>query len=347
MRGHKQALIVVLSMSLIALAWGVDLLADTHTDLDLVYMLPIALASWMLGVRWGAGLGLLCYVFATWRSAESYGEGWALYAYFYWNAAARLVLFMMAVVLAARFRSARAVLECAVRERTAQLHEKVEAMSRLELQLLQTEEAELRRIGQDLHDSLGQDLTGIAFLSQEMQESLAAKGLPESGDAARLAGHATAALRRAGRLARGLCPVEMHGGTLAAALGELAEQAAEVFHVECGVENGELLESILDGNVAAQLYRIAQEAVRNAVRHGRCGRITIRASMRGGRCLLEILDDGVGLPSPLPEGRGIGLSVMRCRAASIQGNLTLATSSAGGALVGCEWPAAPEHGKPT
>ena len=334
----RQWFIMAAIALLVGLAWWVDVRSDIQTDLDVVYMLPIAMATWALGTRWGIAVGLACIAFATVQSISSHEAAWLLQPTLYWNSVTRVVLYSLAVALSARLRSAKASLERTVEERTAQLRANAQVQLQLERQLLRAEEAERRRVGRDLHDSLGQELTGIAFLSEVLKESLDAKGLPESADAARLAKYATAAVRRAGVLARGLCPVELHGGALAAAVRELAEQVEEVFRLRCAVEDGQWLESISDGQIATQVYRIVQEAVRNAVRHSQGTQITIRASAQDGWRRLEIEDDGIGLPSEIPPEGGIGLSVMRYRAASIHGTLSIMPAQPRGTIVQCDWP---------
>ncbi len=334
----KRILTVAACLLLAGAAWAVDVIVDTRADLGVMYMLPIAAAGWLLGLRWGVGLGLLCLTVVTGHAMMAYGLDFPEPNWFYWNTAERVVLFMLVAVAADRLRSKRANLERIVRERTAQLQQELAVQRRLEAQLLQTEDAELSRLGRELHDSLGQDLTGISFLAKELGDSLAGRGLAESQDAAKLATYATAAVRKAGLMAHGLCPTGLNGQGLPRALNELAEQVREVFGLECVVENAEALGAVRDENVAAQLYRIAQEAVRNAVRHGRPRRISIQAALTDGHGLLEIADDGVGFVAPPAGGGGIGLSVMQYRANSIGGQLAVGPMRPKGTSVRCEWP---------
>ena len=218
---------------------------------------------------------------------------------------------------------------------------------RLENEVLDAEERERRRIGRDLHDVLGQDLTGIAFLSKELDEDLQAQGRPEASDAARIVGLANQAVDRARSLARGLCPVELTAEGLMTALRQLASEISQVFGVRCDFDCARPV-PIADEAVALHLYRIAQEATSNAIKHGRAKRITIRLGISDSHNVLEVIDDGCGIPEELPNGQGMGLPVMRYRAAAAGGSLSVRRLPRGGTAVTCtiplgQWPDRSDH----
>ena len=193
----------------------------------------------------------------------------------------------------------------------------------LENALLEISEREQRRIGQDLHDGLGQHLAGIELMSQVMQEKLAAKKLKSESDrAGEIAGHVREAIGQARLLARGLSPVVLESEGLMAALQELAASTANMCQIDCQLQCKPPV-LVEDHLVATHLYRIAQEAISNAVKHGKARQVLIRLQAARQRIVLMVKDDGVGLPKVLPEKRGMGLRIMQYRAGMIGGTLVI------------------------
>jgi signal transduction histidine kinase len=207
----------------------------------------------------------------------------------------------------------------------------------IERAIVEISAREQRRIGQDLHDRLGQLLTGIAFLGKVHQEKLAAKSLPEVHDAARIVALVNEAIHKTGELARGLLPVlsEAHG--LPAALQQRAVAVEDLYQVSCRFECSDPI-AIADENVAVHLYHIAQEAVQNAIKHGQAKHIVVGLGGADGRCALTIEDDGLGFPE-IPENHsGLGLRIMSYRAKIIGGSLDVRGRSGGGASITCLFP---------
>ncbi len=204
---------------------------------------------------------------------------------------------------------------------------------RMELEILQISGREQRRIGQDLHDGLGQQLTGMGFLCKVLADNLQRSGAAEYQDANKLCQLLNEALVQARGLARGLQPVE-DAADLPAALDELAHNIEEVFGISCRVDCGRGLR-ILDAEAATHLYRIAQEATNNAVRHGHARNIHIILDSVDGRTTLLVRDDGAGFPAQ--PGDGIGLKTMEYRARMIGAVLALRPTSdaATGVAVTC------------
>jgi PAS domain S-box-containing protein len=208
---------------------------------------------------------------------------------------------------------------------------------RLERQIQEISEQEKRRIGQDLHDGLGQYLTGIAFMSRLLQRKLAERQVPESADAEKIATLVNKTVFQARDLARGLCPVELENNGLQAALQDLSCTTEKLFDISCTVE-GDSEVRLSDNNTALHLYRIAQEAINNAVKHGKARNIAVALAHTGGSLSLKIRDDGVGLPKTDHKSHGIGLRVMNYRAGMIGASLSIESPRTGGTIVSCQLP---------
>jgi PAS domain S-box-containing protein len=204
---------------------------------------------------------------------------------------------------------------------------------RLEKAILDISSREQRRIGEDLHDGLGQHLTGIAFMSKVLEQKLAEKSLAESAAAAKIVRLVNEAIRKTRDLSRGLVPVMSDALGLMSALEQLAGEVDDVFQIGCRFE---CLETVLvhDNGMGMHLYHIAQEAANNAVKHGRARNILIGLGSTGEHCTLTIEDDGVGIPQPAPS-TGMGLHIMSHRAKMIGGALSIERRANGGTLVTC------------
>ena len=215
----------------------------------------------------------------------------------------------------------------------------------LEDQVTQVSEAERQRIGQDLHDGLGQLLAGLGYLSSVLQRKLSDRGIPEAMDAATISGHLKEAIALTRSLARGLCPVGLKADGLTAALRELAARTEETFRTPCVFRSSKPV-LMHDSAVATHLYRIAQEALNNAVRHGLARHIAIDLSVRGEELLLSVADDGVGIRSGGGDTEGMGLRIMDFRARAIGGRLEIAPGQDGGTRVTCRTPLKHPSGEP-
>jgi PAS domain S-box-containing protein len=203
----------------------------------------------------------------------------------------------------------------------------------LERQVLDIATQEQQRIGRDLHDSLGQELTGIAFLTGVLQKGLAARGLPQAEDAAEIVALANQAIDHTRALVRGLCPVKLDAEGLMLALEQLAEDVKDVHGVRCRFACPDTV-LIDDHQAATHLYYIANEAVNNALRHGRPRRIDIELRASASRGALSVRDDGVGIASADP-GTGRGMHLMRYRARTVGGSLEVASGAERGTAVTC------------
>jgi PAS domain S-box-containing protein len=197
---------------------------------------------------------------------------------------------------------------------------------RLEKAILEISAREERRIGQDLHDGLGQHLTGIAFMSKVLERKLADKSHVEAADASKIVKLVNEAVHKTRELSRGLLPVVSDARGLMSALEQYALEVEDLFGVSCRFECDHPV-SIYDETIANHLYRIAQEAVNNAIKHGHGRSILIRLCAEGDGIALSVCDDGVGLPKDVRSSTGMGLHIMNYRAKMIGATLQVQPSS--------------------
>jgi two-component system sensor kinase FixL len=167
---------------------------------------------------------------------------------------------------------------------------------RLEREILEISEREQRRIGHDLHDGLCQHLAGIEMMSQVLEQKLSSRSRDAARRAGEIAKNVRDAISQTRSLARGLSPVTLESEGLMSALQELAENTGTIFHVVCRFDCNPPV-SVADHAVATHLFRLAQEAVANAIKHGRAKRISIRLTGERGRVVLKVDDDGAGFPA--------------------------------------------------
>ncbi|MFL6528518.1 MAG: PAS domain S-box protein [Chthoniobacterales bacterium] len=232
--------------------------------------------------------------------------------------------------------SARQQLEQRVRERTTELETEMKHREELEKQLLEAKEDEQRRFHEDLHDGLGQYLTGIVFRLSALQRDLEREQSPHAADAGKIAELVNETITQAHDLARGIYPVPLRPDGLVIALRELQQQLCDPQLANCVFECDEPLE-IDDPALATHLYRIAQEAVTNAVKYSRASRITIVLRRSEGSAQLTISDDGVGFDLQR-AARGNGLGTMQHRARIIAAQFSIESRKSRGTKVSCTFP---------
>jgi len=207
----------------------------------------------------------------------------------------------------------------------------------LEKQVLDIVIHERRRIGSDLHDGLGQELTGLSMVADSLIIALSRKSLPEERLAQKLNVGLQRALAQTRALARGLNPVDIDARGLMAALEEMASRIRDTYQVEC-VFHCEQETLFRENRTATQLFRIAQEATTNALRHGQAKHISIDIAQHDDWSELRIADDGKGFLHDAPTGQGMGLRIMRYRAGLFGGQLQVSSDPGGGTQVICRVP---------
>lgn len=204
----------------------------------------------------------------------------------------------------------------------------------LEKEVVESSNRVQTRIGQDIHDGLGQHLTGITFLCRALEKNLASKNLPEAAEAAEISKLVIEALSQTRNLARGLFPVEVESTRLCQSLRELATTAEQLFQISCSVECDSNL-AVDNPNASTHLFRLAQEAINNAVKHGKAHRVGLLLGTAGDKAILRITDDGVGFPPEGARRTGLGLRIMTYRAQKVGGTLDIHPGQHGGTVVSC------------
>ena len=206
----------------------------------------------------------------------------------------------------------------------------------LEKQVLEISERERRRIGQDLHDGLGQHLTGIELMVQALEKKLETVSTDSAAQAARISEYVRDAIRQTKSLARGLSPVNLEANGLMSALQELTATLREIFRVKVSFDAPETV--LISDNVAAtHLFRIAQEAISNALKHGGARDVKVALQARPGEVCLTISDDGRGF-NTASQSSGMGLRIMGYRAGMIGGKLEVNSTEGRGTKVVCTAP---------
>jgi PAS domain S-box-containing protein len=207
----------------------------------------------------------------------------------------------------------------------------------LEKAILDISAREQRRIGQDLHDGLGQHLAGIAFMAKVHEARLADKNSPEAEDAAKLVKLVNEAIHKTRELARGLFPVVSDSHGLMSALQLWVAEVEDLFGISCRFrcETPVLIHNV---GMATHLYHIAQEAVNNAIKHGEPDEILIQLTARSDRGRLVIKDDGKGIADGSAGSSGMGMHIMKYRSAMIGGALEIRRGTTRGTIVTCSFP---------
>jgi len=235
-------------------------------------------------------------------------------------------------------------LEGQIQTRTAELTEtnkklleEIEERKRLEKEILNISERVQKRIGQELHDSIGQQFTGIAFMTKVLEQKLATKLPDEATDAAEIKKLVNQAMDQARSLARGLHPVDLEAGSLTLSLQELAATTENLFGIPCTLKYDKSIQTD-DAEVATHLYRITQEAINNAIKHGKTKNIRIELARKKDKSVLKVENDGLDFPEEFEaRGTGMGLQIMDHRADIIGASLDIHKAPEGGTIVTCSF----------
>jgi PAS domain S-box-containing protein len=218
-----------------------------------------------------------------------------------------------------------------------QMHERTQQLKLLRKEVLDATVREQQRIGQFLHDGVGQELVGARLLANMLVNALSERSVREAKIATKIADAIGQALESVRRAAKGLLPTRVDARGLITALQSLASVASDVSGIQCSIECPPSV-PIHDDQMATQIYYIAREAVTNAVKHSEAKRILIRLSADNEFVRLEIIDDGMGIQTAELLAEGCGLQIMQYRAERIGANLQFEPTTDGGTTVICTLP---------
>ena len=207
---------------------------------------------------------------------------------------------------------------------------------------IEASENERRRIGRDLHDTLGQNLTGLAFMIKGLLRKVAERLPEEASTADEIVELVNESVSQVRSLARGLDPVGLDKSGLQAGLQELADSTQSLFGVSCKFHCARPI-TFEEESVAMHLYHIAQEAVNNVIKHAKARNVDITLEDEDERLRLRIRDDGVGIQTNAQDGTGLGMHTMRYRARVVGGSLTVESGARAGTVVTCFLPKRPAH----
>jgi len=307
----------------------VDWITGYQVSLLVFYILPILYVLKRAGLGFAFAMAVvaaLVWVIADIGAGDPYPDILTPV----WNAGIRLSIFLLVLILF----SARDQLRQTVEKRTESLHREIQERTRLERELLEIVDMEQRRIGRDLHDSLGQHLTAIAFGAKLLSNKLMNKTEVDPASADRLVGIAEESIEMTRRIARNLHPVEIGAEGLDDALKNLAYNLSQSFDVSCGFHSTGSFD-LQDHQSEIHLYRIAQEAAGNAIRHGRARHVMIALDSINRSVMLSVTDDGSGLPPAIRNPQGMGLRIMKYRADIIGATFDIQNLPAGGTRAVC------------
>lgn len=330
---RSRFLSILVSLAFLIVVGSVDYLTGFEISFSIFYLLGIGFATWFVGKRFGltvSAMSVVVWIFGDLAAGAHYSNLFVPV----WNGLILTGFYFIVVWLLSNLRRSQDELENKVRQRTQALTKEIAERERLEKEILEVSEREQRRIGHDLHDGLCQHWAATAMAGQVLGEKLAAKSLPEAADATEVVRLVEDGITLTRNLAHGISPAEMETEGLVTAFRDFAVNISRMFKVDCRFECN-LPPHIEDPAVATHLYRIVQEAVNNALRHGKPKQIVISLSSRKGCLELTVEDDGGGLPDDWQKGRGMGTRIMAHRAAMIGGTLSIEPNPTGGTFVKC------------
>jgi signal transduction histidine kinase len=327
----KKKRYMALTFALVAVIGAADYLTGFELSLLVFYFLPVSIAVAAVGWRFGTLTAVLSVV--TWLAGDfAAGAQFSNTFVPVWNALIALGTYLIVVWLLASVIALQRQMEARVAQRTAALTDEIAERVRLEKVVLEITERERRAIGHDLHDGLSQHLTGTALVAQALGTRMAPRAPQDAAEVATIVGLIEQGIEQTRSLAKGLLLAEIERDGLVNALQELAASMRSQHRIECDF-SCEAAVSLDESGTATHLYRIAEEATRNAVRHGRARRIELKLSIEGSGLVLAVRDFGSGLPAPSARGQGLGLRIMAHRAAIIGATLSVEAQPAGGTLV--------------
>jgi signal transduction histidine kinase len=318
------------SLVLVCIIGYIDYRTGYERSLSLFYLVPISLGTWFIGLLFGLMIATLSVV--VWVMSDLAA---GIPSVRLWNAAMALASYFAFTIVLFKLRTLLLELDQRVRDRTIALQREITERERLDQEIAEIADRERRRLGQSLHDSVGQHLTGTALAAQVLREKLAARSATEVADADKVVRYLEEGIDLTRNLARGFFSPELEADGLTVALQGLAANVSERFGVTCNFKGDDAVR-VRDSTTATQLYHIALEATTNAAKHAHPSKIDIDLAQKGHWLTLAVSDDGKGFPDKLPEPPGLGLRLMAHGAALIGGKFSVQRNRNRGTVVICK-----------
>ncbi|WP_397383129.1 ATP-binding protein [Prosthecobacter sp.] len=316
--------IAVMMMVTLGIGW-LDFITGFEVTLFVFYGIPIFLAVWWTGTRAGLFIAVLSGV--VWWLANMTTNPYETQLGYAWALVNRLVYLCVVVFAVTALRNKQEADEA----RILMLEER----RQLEKDIVSVSEHEQQRIGQDLHDGICQQLAAIGCAARVLAEDLQAQGVQAAHDASLIEGSLQQVVMEARNLARGIFPVHVDRSGLAAALADLGKMMSRLTGIPIVVND--CVDVPLDApEVSMHLYRIAQEAVANAVKHSGATEVQVTMKLEDEMLELRVEDNGKGMPNiSRTRGEGMGLRTMHYRAQALQAVLGIEPRTLGGTMVSC------------
>lgn len=339
---HARLRIQLICLAITLVIGVADYFAGREVTLAFIYAAPISVAAWFAGRATGLVLAVLSV--ALWIGGDLAVGLYSGVLVSAINCAYRLAFYCLLALALARLGELQRSAERRAEYRAQALARETAERERLEQDMIEISEREQRRIGQDLHDSLCQHLMGTALAGQALAETLQAAERPEAEKARKLVQLVEESITVARGMAKGLHPVEMEADGLMRALEDFATSTSDIFGIRCHfLCHVPVL--ISPPAAATHLYRIAQEAVHNAIKHGHASEIRILLDESESGAGLVISDNGEGFSEPLPDNGGMGLRIMADRAKMIGARFAIARNVGRGMELSCWLPTATIQGE--
>jgi signal transduction histidine kinase len=323
-------LVVIVCSSLVLLDGILDFSTGPYISFSIFYLLPVALATWLVSRRLG-------FIFATGSALVGFICDVALNSH--WraiipccNGILRFGVFSIVVILLSALRRQTRQLSNAVAVRTERLIKEIAERKRVEREVFKILQQQKQEMAHELHDGLAQSLTAIAMNTKHLEEELQAVFSPQAEAALRIVRRLNEAVGQTRQIARGLSPTTVGANELISAVTEFALETENTFGITCRVKTN-VTRLPLGADVGLHLYRIVQQAIDNAIRHGKATTIEIAIEVRNSKYHLAIRDNGTGFANTLNSHCGLGLKTMQFRAELLSGVLRISSQPGEGACV--------------
>jgi signal transduction histidine kinase len=313
------------AVALVAGIGVIDYLTGYEVAVFPFYSIPILLTVWFSDRKAAIAISLLsalAWFCADRASGHKYSQEWLRL----WDTVVRMMFFCLVMSAAATLRNQRDAHRARI--------ELLERSHQLEQEIINVSEREQERIGRDFHDGVCQYLAAISFTAGVLKQDLEQESHARSKTAGEIADLLQDAIVCARDLARGLSPVDRDEGGLESALKELSSTTSRLVGITCAfICTGPI--HIRNNTRAIHLFRIAQEALGNSVKHANARKVVISLEGAGDSVSLRVSDDGIGFDPKRSMRSGMGLNIMRYRARTLGGTLDIYPNSPTGTIVAC------------